>query len=622
MECACCEKTNRRSGRRNLKNWFRLAGRYEWTQDTKSRTAGHIENGRPAQNDQSVSQNGNGRHLYLHDEQESVPAPHFWAVAERWPLVKSLYPHATAEPQVKLPDTVRQNWESAEAGVTMIRGRMQCSGPVTAEQLATLLSLDTDQVFAALEAIEAEGTVMRGPVFAGLTVQDHEAGTNSSRNGSTANGQESSNNPGTTENGRRHPSALIPRGSTAVEWCERRLLARIHRKTLDGLRRQIQPAEPHDFIRFLARWHHLEPGTHWHGRAGLRKALAQLQGLELAAALWERRVLPARCDEYDPRWLDELSMAGELAWGRLCPPRKDADDAPNRSGLSRAAPISLLMRENLGWLLPEERAAAESHCRTGAAAVLEALRQRGALFPHELAALTGLLPSQLDEALYELAALGLATADAFTAVRTISGTATDRRRAEKRRRTRRMRREFTTSLSGRWSQFPGFVSKVDAQQSATSWAWQLLRRWGIVFRDLLERESAAPFWSRLVPVYRRLEARGEIRGGRFVRGVAGEQYALPEAVELLRGMRDESPDGTAIVLSAADPVNLCGLITDEPRIPAIHTNTVAIRNGRLIAACQAGQVQWFAEVNSETTEELARRLRLQFHVAETEPTPA
>jgi len=201
-------------------------------------------------------------------------------------------------------------------------------------------------------------------------------------------------------------------------------------------------------------------------------------------------------------------------------------------------------------------------------------------------------------------------------VRLISGTATARRRAEKRRRLRRLRREFTVAPSGRWSLFPGFLSKVDEQQAATSWAWQLLKRWGVVFRDLLERESAAPTWGRLVQVYRRLEARGEIRGGRFVGGVAGEQYATPEAVELLRGVRDESPDDATVVLAAADPCNLCGIITSEPRTASTHTNTVAIRNGQLIAACQAGEVQYFGEVAGEETDGLTRRLRLQFHVAE------
>ncbi|HEY2760077.1 MAG TPA: DEAD/DEAH box helicase, partial [Pirellulales bacterium] len=366
---------------------------------------------------------------------------------------------------------------------------------------------------------------------------------------------------------------------------------------------------------FLERWHHLTPGTHWHGRAGLRKALMQLQGYELAAALWERRVLPARCDEYEPRWLDELSLSGELAWGRLCPPKKDTDEAPSGAGLSRAAPISLLMRENLSWLLPRDRAADPSHCRSGAAAAIDALPQRGALFQHELMSLTGLLPSQLDEALHELAALGLVTADAFTAVRTISGTATDRRRADKRRHRRRLRREFTVAPSGRWSLFPGIIADIDEQQSLTSWAWQLLRRWGVVFRDLLERESAAPAWGRLVQVYRRLEARGEIRGGRFVAGVGGEQYALPEAVEQLRAIRDTAPDQTILVLAAADPINLCGIITDEPRIAATHTNTVALRAGHLVAAYQAGEVQWHGDASVGEIEEVTRRLRLQYHIS-------
>jgi len=565
----------------------------------------------PHSNDNDSDSSQNGRESG-NGTAHSVPASHasqFWTVAERWPLVKTLYPRAIAQPVIELPHTVRQNWESTEALVTLVRGRMQCSGPITAEQLSELLALNDSQIFAALEAIEAEGTVMRG----NFTPPDEQSVVPHSPNPipQSAIAVATSNSES-----RRHPSALVTRSSAPVQWCERRLLARIHRKTLDGLRRQIQPAQPHDFIRFLARWHHLLPGTLWHGRAGLRKAISQLQGLELAAALWERRILPARCDEYDLRWLDELSMSGELAWGRLCPPRKDADDVPSGAGLTRAAPIALLLRENLGWLLPDERESAEAHCRGGAAAVLEALRQRGALFPHELLALTGLLPSQLDEALHELAALGLATADAFTAVRLISGTATDRRRAEKRRRARRLRREFTAAPSGRWSQFPGFLPKVDSQQAVISWAWQLLRRWGIVFRDLLARESAAPFWGRLAPVYRRLEARGEIRGGRFVSGVAGEQYALPEAVELLRGLREESPDTATLVLSAADPVNLCGLITAETRIPAVHTNTVAIRSGQLVAACQAGEIQWFADVKSGARDELARRLRLQFHVAE------
>ncbi|HEY2881866.1 MAG TPA: hypothetical protein VGJ15_05520, partial [Pirellulales bacterium] len=592
----------------------------------------------------------------------AVPAPHaagFWTVSERWPMVKTLYPEATAEPNITLPDTVRQDWDTVEAIVTLVRGRMQTTGPITADELGAKLSLEPSRVFAALEAIEAEGTVMRGyytpesekggmgngewgvgkaRLEGGIRNSEGESRTAESRRQNAGVENDSLAQPLTcapahsasiphsqfpipqSASPSRHPSSLAPRLAKNVEWCERRLLARIHRKTLDGLRRQIQPVGPHDFIRFLTRWHHLTPGSQMHGRVGLRKTIAQLQGFELAAGLWERRVLPARSDEYEPRWLDELSMSGELAWGRLCPPKKDADEPPTGAGLTRAAPISLLLRENLGWLLPGDRPSAEANCRGGALLVLDALRQRGALFPHELMALTSLLPSQLDEALHELAALGLVTADAFTAVRTITGSATDRRRAEKRRRNRtRVRREFTVSPSGRWSLFPGIVPAIDEQQTAIRWAWQLLRRYGVMFRDLLERESATPPWHRLVQVYRRLEARGEIRGGRFVGGVAGEQYALPEAVELVRSVRDEPPEENVLVLAAADPVNLCGIITAEPRIASTHTNTVAIQNGRLIAAFQSGEVQWFADLSAAQSEDLPRRLRLQHHAVELAP---
>ena len=431
-----------------------------------------------------------------------------------------------------------------------------------------------------------------------------QAGTNGSTGGQATSGTQS----------------LVTVATNPVEWCERRLLARIHRRTLDGLRRQIQPVEPVDFIRFLMRWQHVTPGTQWHGRAGVRKSLLQLQGFEMAAALWERRILPTRCNEYDGRWLDELAMSGELVWGRLCPPKKDTDEVPSGAGLTRAAPISLLLRENIGWLLPHDRPSAEMHCRASAAAVLEALRQRGALFQHELMSLTGLLPSQLDEAVHELAALGLATADAFTAVRTISGTATDRRRAEKRRRQRRMRRDFTTSPSGRWSLFPGIVAAADEAQAAVSWAEQLLQALGGRVPRSTGARNAAPVWSRLVQVFRRLEARGEIRGGRFISGVSGEQYATPEAVELVRSVRDEKPDDKTIVLAAGDPINLCGLITPEPRIPQVHTNTVAIRNGRLVGACQAGELQWFGDALPDDVEPLSRRLRLQYHLADDDAT--
>ena len=290
--------------------------------------------------------------------------------------------------------------------------------------------------------------------------------------------------------------------------------------------------------------------------------------MNLAAGLWERRILPARCDEYDARWLDELSMSGELAWGRLCPPRKDADDGPSGAGLTRAAPITLLLRENLGWLLPRERHSAEAHCRAGAAAVLETLRQRGALFQHEIMALTGLLPVATRRSATRIGGAGLGHR------RRVYGSAIDfghRHRASPRRKTpppAPLAARFHRRHRAAGRCFPGIVATVGRTSSRHELGLATVATLGRrVSRSARARNACAAVVDSLVQVYRRLEARGEIRGGRFVRGVAGEQYAMPEAVELLRSVRDEKPDDKTIVLAAADPVNLCGLITDEPRIP-------------------------------------------------------
>jgi len=355
---------------------------------------------------------------------------------------------------------------------------------------------------------------------------------------------------------------------------------------------------------------HLTAGERFRGRGGVRQALAQLQGYELAAGLWERRVLGARVQEYDSRWLDHLSMSGELVWGRLRPPRKDEEQGKSSAVITRAVPIAVVGREHLGWLLPSDRASTmEGFARTGAQQVLEALAGRGALFLHELQALTGLLPTQLDEALHELAALGLVTADAFAAVRKLAGNGRERQRDWQRaiRRNRRVGRVVVPS--GRWSLFPGLVVRPAEDECLLHWARQLLRRWGVVFRDLLARESASPAWGRLLPVFRRLEVQGEIRGGRFVAGVAGEQYALGAAVERLRQIKERPVDGKILILAAADPANLAGVITPEPRVPATHTNSIALRDGRLVAACQAGETTYWAEFTPREAHQLDMQLR-------------
>jgi ATP-dependent Lhr-like helicase len=496
----------------------------------------------------------------------------YWIAAERLPLVRALWPDATIEPEITLPESLRREWESADARVALVRGRLQVSGPITAATMAAELNLEVGAVDAALVALEGEGVAMRGH----FTPPE----------------------PATNGNG----------AALEIEWCERRLLARIHRLTLDGLRRRIEPVEVPDYLRFLVRHQRLVPDLKWRGQAGVREAVAQLQGYEAAAAAWERSLLPSRVRQYDPAWLDQLSMLGELTWGRLRPPRKSEEDGPSTAQITRACPIALCFRQDLGWLISTEPRTDRSFVRSNAQLVLETLEQRGALFPHELVALTQLMPTHVAEALHELAALGLVTADAFAAVRSFVDSST--RQREDRRRKRAGRKSSGANMaSGRWTLFPGIIEAPSESDRLQRWAWQLLERWGVVFRDLLAREPAAPSWGQLVGVYRRLEARGEIRGGRFVTGVAGEQYATSKAVELLRQVRDEPASGQWIVISASDPLNLCGILTDGPRVPATHVNALALRDGRYVATQQAGEIQFHTELPQELSVDMTRKLR-------------
>jgi ATP-dependent Lhr-like helicase len=306
--------------------------------------------------------------------------------------------------------------------------------------------------------------------------------------------------------------------------------------------------------------------------------------------------------EYESQWLDQSFASGEIVWGRLQPPRL-TDDSRGQV-LTRVSPISLLRRADLGWLLPTERDVPVGFARWDAQATYEAVVNHGALFFEDLLAVTKLLPSQLEDALRELAALGLVTSDGFAAVR---GLGSKSRHAIGRRVRRSKRGKTTYSQSGRWSRFPPFVQQVSAEERAERWAWLLLRRYGVMFRDLLARETVAPPWRDLLPVYRRLEMRGEIRGGRFVGGVAGEQFALPDAVERMRKHRDRPADETWSVISAVDPLNLIGVVTRDPRVPAVRGNRIALLNGRAIAAREARVIRWLADVD-EATRRTAERL--------------
>ncbi len=493
-----------------------------------------------------------------------------WFAAEKWPIVHAAYSAAAPEPPIALPEHLHQKVSASEAWTALARGRVEHAGPTTAAALANFLEIDAGAVSAALEALEGQGLVLRGRFTFGA--------------------QEQLDRP-------------------ADEWCDRRLLARIHRLTLAGLRRQIQPVEPREFLHFLAGHHHLLDGSRWAGPVGAREAIAQLQGFELPAGAWEQRVLGARVAEYDPAWLDNLFMAGEVVWGRLNPPRRDEDERPSMATLSRVVPISLLLREELPGLLSPKREIPAAAARAGARAALEALTARGALFFGELKTATQMLPAHLEEALRELAAAGLVTSDAFAAVRKI--VEGDRPHGSRRRTKTKV--HSVAAPIGRWSLFPGLVASPTREQYLEAWCRQLLRRWGVLFRDLLVRETSAPSWQELVGPLRRLELRGDVRGGRFVAQVAGEQYALPAAVDRLREARQQFAVADSqpwIVLSAADPLNLFGVVTPGDRVPATHRNALIVERGRLIASRQAGRVEFHETVAAAAQWEMRRAMTL------------
>jgi ATP-dependent helicase Lhr and Lhr-like helicase len=492
-----------------------------------------------------------------------------WIAAERWPLVQAVYPGVVAKPVPQLPPGLQKEWEPAAGRLELVRGRILTSGPTAATDIALRLMLEESQVDASLESLEGSGVVMRGCFTEAAQV----------------NGDDKSQ----------------------TEWCERRLLARIHRLTLDGLRQKIQPVAPEVYLDYLTRQHGLHPAQQKQGEAGLREAILQLQGFELSAGVWEEKVLSARVAEYDPQWLDMLFISGEAMWGRLRPPNRDEKDGPGMAALNRTMPIALLMRADLSWLLPRERVKVDAFAGGKAQDVLGVLSARGALFYQELKGLTGLLPTELEDALRELAALGLVSSDTFAAVRYISNGA--KKTVSRRLWPRKKALHSGSSPVGRWSRFPGETQPPGSDEYLLRWCQQLLQRYGVVFRDCLARENAAPPWFELVRVFRRMELRGEVRGGRFIARVAGEQFAQEAAVAQLRRLRDTPDDGQWSIISAADPVNLSGIITDGPRIPAMHKNSLILQAGRCVAAKIAGRIEFFAEV--DVVAQMAMRRSLQ-----------
>jgi ATP-dependent Lhr-like helicase len=420
----------------------------------------------------------------------------------------------------------------AEAVAAVLRGWMDSIGPVTPGALAERLALPREAVEAGLAQLEAEGLILRGQ-FA----------------------------------------------SKQAEFCHRRILARIHRMTLGRLRREIEPVTSAEFMRFLCRWQHVAPGTQQHGADGLLQVLRQLQGCEIPAAAWESQVLPRRVAHYDPELLDQLCLSGEVMWGRLSPHPALESESGRRVRPTRVAPLAVFLREDAAQLLPPLPATprALSHA---ARDVLDALTTRGASFFPELLRTTGRLASEVEDGLWELVAAGLVTADGFENLRALIDP--KRRRGEGRGRSARPRH-----AAGRWA----LLDRHGAQPAVEFFASQLLARWGVVFRDLAVQETLAPPWRELLQVLRRMEARGEIRGGRFVAGYVGEQFARPEALDLLRHLRRTWHAGNAsheeIDIAAADPLNLTGVILPGPRTAVLGAGTVHLADGAQLAPAAA-----------------------------------
>ena len=469
-----------------------------------------------------------------------------WVATESVPLMLAAFPDATFEPgTVTLWQSEEEPPTQDDAERILVRSRTECIGPFTADEIADSLGMRRGAVEIAVAHLEGTGNILRG--------------------------------------------RFTP-GRTDEEFCDRRILARIHRETIGRLRREIEPVPPATFMRFLITWQ--RAATPWKVRdeGGLLDVIEQLQGFEAAAGAWESVILPSRLVDYLPGMLDDLCISGDVVWGRFSRRPIDEDMPVTKGTLTRTGRISLALRESVPWLLSESQTG-ENGLLGAQGEVLAHLSQAGASFMQDIVTSTGRLPSDVEDALWRLAAAGLVTSDGFTAVRgMINGTA---KKQPRRAPTygRGLRRRVPSS---RWSLLQGGIGMDDVVEAR---AWQLLRRYGVVFPELLMRESNAPRWRDLVRVYRRAEARGEIRGGRFVANFVGEQYAIPEAVERLRTMRRTDKDDRLVVLSACDPLNLAGITSPGSRVPALLDNKVVYRNGVPVASVEGGSVQWRDELD-------------------------
>ncbi|MGB8922995.1 MAG: ATP-dependent DNA helicase, partial [Pseudomonas sp.] len=483
-----------------------------------------------------------------------------WLARERLTCLLALHPQATLQPQQEALPGFNDPWTFDDALVEVIRARLGAFGPLPLPAIAEPLALPTAQVTQALAQLESEGYVLRGHFTPGVAVE---------------------------------------------EWCERHLLARIHRYTVKRLRREIEPVALQDFMRFLFDWQHLSSATRGQGSAVLPAIVGQFEGYPAAASAWDSDLLPARLKDYSPSWLDDLCRNGKLVWTRLSARQKVSGTA------LRSTPIVLLPRSQVGmWsALAEQTPISELSPKTQK--IYEALSQHGALFFDELIHEAHLLRTELEIALQELVGAGLVNADSFAGLRALITPASKRQQ----RSSRRGRGAFVGGMddAGRWALLRRGPlvenSPTPSPETLEHVAMTLLRRYGVVFWRLLEREADwLPSWRELLRTFHRLEARGEIRGGRFVSGLAGEQFALPEAIPLLREVRRQPHDGSLIAVCGVDPLNLAGTLLPGAKVPALASNRLVYRDGLPAAAEIAGKQVFWTELDQLAMEQVRSKL--------------
>lgn len=479
----------------------------------------------------------------------------FWIASEKTAQARAIHPQIRFEPEP--PAFASSGLDQGDALHTCVTGWLMHSGPVTAAWLAQLLCVPAGEAFKALLRIEATGAALRG-VFA---------------------------------------SAQAAERDDEIEWCDRRLLARIHRLTLGSLRKQVEPVTAAVFMSWLFRWQHVAPGTQMHGARALEEVVRQLQGFEIPANAWESQVLARRVKDYAPELLDQLCLQGQVGWGRLSPhPATLEDSATGQRRIvpTSVAPITLFVRDEADWMRSKRGDYSEEDFARGlspsAQRVFEHLRSRGAVFFADLVRAfekqePALLKSEIETALWELVAAGVVTADGFDNLRALID---PKRRAASSRKTLRPRNTL-----GRWCLLHTEDSAAYPKMLEAT-CRMLLARYGVVFRELLARESILPKWRELLVTFRRLEDRGEIRGGRFVSGFLGEQFALPLAVDSLRAFRRTAPEDELITVSAADPLNLVGIVVPGDRVPAVSGKYVNFRGGAYVTG-EAAAVKIAAE---------------------------